>query len=94
MAEDISGSVAVLANDTGSGNGPVTVSIASQPAHGRGPVAGGQTPAFHVPATDYNGADTFTYTVVDLDGEQRHRDRDGDGHVTGQRPAGGGGRFR
>lgn len=66
--EDVGGSVNVLANDTGLGDAPITVSVADPP-HGTAVVNGDNTISY-TPDADYNGADSFTYTITDGNGSQ------------------------
>ncbi|MEW5959568.1 MAG: Ig-like domain-containing protein, partial [Chloroflexota bacterium] len=57
----------VLANDTDvdSAIDPATVSIVSQPAHGTASVDAGTGEVTYTPNANFNGADSFTYTVED-----------------------------
>lgn len=64
VAEDSSAtSVAVLGNDTDADGDTLTVSKASQGAHGT--VQCSATSCAYKPSANYNGVDTFTYTVTD-----------------------------
>jgi hypothetical protein len=67
-AEDTAALVTVLANDTGIGDAPLTVT-ATDPAHGT-TVVGGNNAVTYTPDADYNGPDSFSYTVRDADGQQ------------------------
>ncbi|MCC7263933.1 MAG: tandem-95 repeat protein, partial [Candidatus Latescibacteria bacterium] len=67
IAEDSAVAVAVLANDSDVDGDGLTVTAASQPGHGAVLLAvdGGVT---YTPALNYNGPDSFTYTVSDGQG--------------------------
>lgn len=70
--EDTPVAIAVLANDTDSDGTiiPSTVTIQAAPLHGTtsvNPVTGVVT---YTPALNYNGPDSFTYTVEDNDGQE------------------------
>ncbi len=60
--------VAVLANDTGIGDGIKSVSVTGAPAHGKTQVGTDQTIAY-TPNADYAGDDSFEYKVTDNDGD-------------------------
>jgi hypothetical protein len=60
--------VAVLANDTGLGDGVKSVSVTGAPAHGKTQVGNDNTIAYTANA-DYVGADSFEYKVTDNDGD-------------------------
>lgn len=63
-AEDTAVTVNVAGNDTDINGDPLTVSaIASGPAHGTAVPSGGSV--IYTPAANYNGADSFTYTLSD-----------------------------
>ena len=63
-AEDTAVTVNVTANDTDINGDPLTVSaIAGGPAHGTAVPSGGSV--IYTPAANYNGADSFTYTLSD-----------------------------
>lgn len=64
--EDTPVSVPVAANDV-LGNEPATISLATAPAHGAATCAA--TTCSYTPATNYTGADSFTYTLHDADGQ-------------------------
>jgi hypothetical protein len=66
--EDAEATIAVLANDQGLGDAPVTIIDVATPAHGRAILTGDQVR--YVPAPDFNGADVFAYTIADADGQQ------------------------
>ncbi len=69
VAEDSPGVVvAVQANDTGLGDGPITTTAVSDPAHGTAVVNANGTVTY-TPDPDYNGPDAFTYTIRDADGQ-------------------------
>jgi hypothetical protein len=57
----------VLANDTGLGDGPVVVTIESLPVYGEVEVVDNHIR--YTPIMPLKGADTFTYTVTDVDGD-------------------------
>jgi hypothetical protein len=61
--EDTPGVWDVLANDTDPDGGPPSVTGVTQPAHGTATTDGATVT--YTPAADYNGPDTFTYTVSD-----------------------------
>ena len=63
-AEDTAVSVPVLANDTDPNSDPLTVSAVSDPPHGTAAVQVNST-VLYTPDPNYNGADSFTYTVSD-----------------------------
>ena len=63
-AEDAPVSVTVLANDTDPNNDPLTVTGATDPPHGTAAVQGDGT-VLYTPDANYNGSDSFTYTVSD-----------------------------
>ena len=63
-AEDTPVSVTVLANDTDPNNDPLTVTGATDPPHGTAAVQGDGT-VLYTPDANYNGSDSFTYTVSD-----------------------------
>ena len=65
-AEDTAVSVAVLTNDTDLDGDTLAVSSVSTPAHGTAVIAG--TGVTYTPAVNYNGPDSFTYTVGDGNG--------------------------
>ena len=62
-------SVAVLNNDTGLDDSPVTVSIVQQPANGTALVRLGEFVDYS-PDGGFAGADAITYRVTDIDGDQ------------------------
>ncbi|HEV2889153.1 MAG TPA: Ig-like domain-containing protein [Frankiaceae bacterium] len=62
-AEDGSGSVNVLTNDGDANGDALTVTVTGAPAHGSMSVSGGVVT--YTPTADYNGPDSFTYTVCD-----------------------------
>ena len=62
--EDVAVNVAVLVNDLGLGDTPLTVTIASQGSNGTAAVQGNNTITY-TPNANYNGPDSFEYTVTD-----------------------------
>jgi hypothetical protein len=64
VAEDGSATVAVLANDTDAENDTLTVTAVTQGANGTVTL----NPVTYTPAANYNGADSFTYTISDGNG--------------------------
>jgi hypothetical protein len=65
--EDLGIFVDVLTNDTGLGDGGLTIAIATAPANGT--ATPGATNILYIPNANHNGTDTFTYTVTDADGD-------------------------
>ena len=65
--EDTSVTVDVLSNDSDIDGEllPATVSITRQPAHGTTSVDAATGAVTYIPASDYNGTDSFTYLVTD-----------------------------
>src|SRR5205085_162064 len=63
-AEDTAVSIAVLTNDSDAGGDTLTVSVATAPAHGTAAVNADGSVTY-TPAANYNGADSFTYTIAD-----------------------------
>jgi outer membrane protein OmpA-like peptidoglycan-associated protein len=68
VTEDTATPIAVLGNDTGLGDGPITVAITTPPAHGTVVVNDDNTVTY-TPDPDYSGPDTFSYTVTDGDNQ-------------------------
>ncbi len=66
VAEDVDLPVAVTTNDV-LGDEPTTVTLATAPAHGSAACTG--LTCTYTPAPDYHGADAFTYTLGDADGD-------------------------
>jgi large repetitive protein len=66
--EDAEVTIAVLANDKGLGDAPVTIVDVATPAHGNAILTGDQVR--YVPAPNFNGDDAFRYTIADADGQQ------------------------
>ncbi len=66
VVEDGSVNVAVLANDSDLEGDSLTMTAVSQPAHGTVSFAGGSVT--YVPSANYNGSDSFTYTISDGQG--------------------------
>jgi hypothetical protein len=66
--EDSTASISVALNDTGLGDPPLTMTIASNPLHGSAtPPASGIVS--YEPTANFFGTDTFRYTVRDVDGD-------------------------
>jgi VCBS repeat-containing protein len=63
-AEDTPFAVPVLANDTDPNGDTLVVTGASDPPHGTAAVQGNGT-VLYTPDANYNGADSFTYTISD-----------------------------
>ena len=68
VAEDGTVDIAVLANDTDPDDNFVSVESVTQGAHGAVSINPDNT-AKYTPVANYNGADSFTYTVTDGNGE-------------------------
>jgi hypothetical protein len=66
--EDVPVTIPVLANDTGTGDRPVTVTITSDPASGTAVVNADNTVTY-TPVANWSGVVAFDYSVRDLDGE-------------------------
>ncbi len=66
--EDQSVVVAVLANDSDPDGDPLAVTAVTQPLHGTATIGAGGQQVTYVPAQNYNGGDSFTYTVDDGQG--------------------------
>ncbi len=68
--EDNAVAISVLGNDSDvdSSLNPASVTVASQPAHGTTSVNTGTGVITYTPAANYNGSDSFTYTVGDTHG--------------------------
>ncbi|MEW5852151.1 MAG: tandem-95 repeat protein [Myxococcota bacterium] len=69
VAEDGSVTTSVLLNDTGLGDAPVVVTVASVPANGSAVVNADNTVTY-TPAANFFGSDSFTYRVTDVDDQQ------------------------
>jgi uncharacterized protein (TIGR03382 family) len=69
VAEDAAATTAVLGNDTGLGDAPITVTIAIEPEHGTVVVDAPANTVTYTPDPDYHGPDTYSYTVTDADGQ-------------------------
>ena len=69
LFEDTAGSVPVLANDRGLGDGVKTVLVVGRPDHGGATVESDFTIRY-VPPPDFNGTDSFRYRVVDGDDDR------------------------
>ncbi|MBI1314693.1 tandem-95 repeat protein [bacterium] len=71
--EDTPVTIDVLANDTdvdGSGIDPTSVTVVIAPSHGSIAVDSATGAVTYSPAADFNGMDTFTYTVSDTEGAE------------------------
>ena len=66
-AEDTAATIAVLANDSDADGGTLSVASVTMPAHGTATINGDGTVTY-APAPDYNGLDSFSYTVIDGQG--------------------------
>jgi len=64
--EDTPASIAVLANDSDPDGDTLTIDSITQPAHGTATING--VAIDYVPAQDYSGTDSYTYTVSDGNG--------------------------
>ena len=58
--------IPVLDNDRDPDSDPITITAATQPAHGHVSFTSGEV--FYLPDRDYNGPDSFTYTITSRDG--------------------------
>ncbi len=67
VAEDGSALVAVRANDSG-GDGALSLASVTAPQHGTAVIEDGQVR--YTPSPDFNGADSFSYTIADADGDE------------------------
>ncbi|WP_168210865.1 Ig-like domain-containing protein [Persicimonas caeni] len=67
LDEDTSTSIDVLANDSDPDADSLSVTSVSTPSHGTATVSGSQV--VYTPDANYNGTDSFTYTVGDGNGE-------------------------
>ena len=65
--EDLGVFIDVLTNDTGLGDGGVSITATTNGAHGS--VSTGGTNVLYLPEANYAGTDTFTYTLTDADGD-------------------------
>ncbi len=68
VTEGGAGTVVVLANDTGLGNGPVVVAIVTGPSFGTAVLQADDT-VLYTPQAHYAGPDVFTYSVTDSHGD-------------------------
>src|SRR2546430_17461243 len=66
-AEDSSIAIAVLGNDGDADNDAISVSAAGAPGHGSATVNPDGTITY-VPAADFHGEDSFSYTIIDGQG--------------------------
>jgi cysteine-rich repeat protein len=66
--EDTAVTTAVLANDSGLGDGGLIVTITAPPAHGAAVVNADRTITY-TPAANFNGGDAYSYQVADVDGD-------------------------
>lgn len=58
----------VLTNDSDPEGSTLSVTVVGTPAHGSAEITGGGLTVTYTPSGDYNGTDTFTYTVSDGSG--------------------------
>ena len=63
--EDTSVTINVLTNDSDIESDTLTVSEVGTPIHGTATITGSGTTVTYTPATNYNGSDSFSYTVSD-----------------------------
>src|SRR5205814_831729 len=68
VAEDMAVSIAVLANDSDPDGDPLSVIGVGAPAHGTA-LANANGTISYTPHADFNGTDSFTYTISDGHGE-------------------------
>ena len=68
LNEDASINIDVIANDTQLGDTPTTVTAITQPTNGTAVLEADGTVTY-TPNADYNGADSFTYTITDANGD-------------------------
>lgn len=61
--------IAILSNDSNPNNDVLTITTNSQPAHGTVVLNSNTGTAIYTPSTDYVGADSFTYTLKDGQGQ-------------------------
>ncbi|MFK7877331.1 MAG: tandem-95 repeat protein, partial [Paracoccaceae bacterium] len=66
VAEDQSVLLDVLNNDVDTENDPFSLSVVSAPANGTAVITAGQVA--YTPIPDFNGTDSFSYTVIDQNG--------------------------
>ncbi len=66
LSEDSTLTVDVLANDTGTGNTPLTLVVETAPTHGSA-VVQSDNRVLYTPQANYNGPDSFTYRITDAD---------------------------
>jgi hypothetical protein len=66
--EDVAVSIAVLTNDA-IGDPPTTITAVTQGASGSVAIDPGATTVSYTPDPNFNGGDSFSYTITDLDGE-------------------------
>jgi cysteine-rich repeat protein len=64
LDEDTAATVDVVANDSDVDGDALTVTAVTQPAHGTAAVVD-EHHVRYTPAADYNGADSFSYTIID-----------------------------
>ncbi|HEX3476903.1 MAG TPA: Ig-like domain-containing protein [Kofleriaceae bacterium] len=67
LDEDTPATIDVVANDSDVDGDVLTIASVTQPAHGTVAIVSGHEVTY-TPAADYNGADSFTYTVADPGG--------------------------
>jgi large repetitive protein len=67
VSEDMAVMIPVLANDTDEDGDTLSVTAVGTPAHGTAAIMANGT-VVYTPAANYNGADSFTYTVADGEG--------------------------
>lgn len=66
--EDTEVSIDVLVNDRGLGDTPISIISVSIPSHGTAAIDGQRV--LYIPAPNFNGSDSFTYTIADNNGDE------------------------
>jgi len=66
VAEDSSVNIDVLSNDSDVDGDTLSISTVGSPGHGTAVISG--TQIHYIPTADYNGSDSFTYTISDGNG--------------------------
>ncbi|SMF94270.1 CshA-type fibril repeat-containing protein [Methylomagnum ishizawai] len=68
VQEDQPATLDVLGNDDNPNHDTLTISATSTPAHGTVAINGDKTSLVYIPASNYHGTDSFTYTLTDSQG--------------------------